>query len=345
MKCKKTAIIILNWNGKDLMERFLPALMRHTPTDDAEIIVADNHSTDQSLAFLKDKYPEITIFPFTENYGFAGGYNRAMSGLQNEYVVLLNSDVEVTEGWLTTSVDYLDAHSDVAALQPKILSYHNKTQFEYAGASGGYIDKFGYPFCRGRILDTLEFDKGQYDDPVEVFWASGACLFVRLKNFEEAGGLDDRFFAHQEEIDLCWRLHIYGKKMVVLPQSVVYHVGGGTLNPDNPRKIFLNSRNNLIMLYKNLPKSHYNKVMVMRFFLDYAAAATFLVQRKPKQAWAILSARRDFYRKKSQFKAARAKNLKLAAGKTPATMYRKSILVQYYLCGKKQFQTLNNLDL
>lgn len=322
------------------MERFLPALIQHTPTGEVEIIVADNDSRDESLAFLKEKYPEITIFPFTKNHGFAGGYNRAMNGLQNEYVVLLNSDVEVTEGWLTTAVDYLDAHPDVAALQPKIVSYHKKTHFEYAGASGGYIDKYGYPFCRGRILDTLEPDKGQYDDPVEVFWASGACLFVRLKEFDAVGGLDEQFFAHQEEIDLCWRLHTRGKKVMVLPQSVIYHLGGGTLAPQHPQKIFLNSRNNLLMLYKNLPQSHYNKVMFVRFFLDCLAAVSFLARRKPRQAKAILSARRDFHRKKKHYKAVRAENLKLAAGKIPDTMYRKSILMQYYLCGKKQFQKL-----
>ncbi|GHT43096.1 glycosyl transferase [Bacteroidia bacterium] len=335
---KKTAVIILNWNGKRLLEEFLPALVRHTPAAEAEIIVADNASGDDSLAFLKAAYPDITVFPLAENHGFAGGYNRAMSGLGHQYVVLLNSDVEVSEGWLTTAVAYLDAHPDVAALQPKILAQRNRTQFEYAGAGGGFIDKYGYPFCRGRILDTLESDNGQYDTPAEVFWASGACLFVRLKDFEEAGRLDEQFFAHQEEIDLCWRLHTHGKKVVCLPQSVIYHVGGATLKPNEPRKIFLNSRNNLLMLYKNLPKAQYWKVMFVRFFLDYAAAAAFFAQRKPRQALAIFAARRDFHRKKSQYKALREQNLTRAAGKIPSTIYQKSMLLQYYLRGKKRFE-------
>ncbi|GHT51956.1 glycosyl transferase [Bacteroidia bacterium] len=340
---KKTAVIILNWNGKSLLEEFLPALVRHTPADDAEIIVADNASSDDSLAVVKATYPDITIFPFTENHGFAGGYNRAMSGLENEYVVLLNSDVEVTEGWLTAATDYLDVHPDVAALQPKILSYRHKTQFEYAGASGGYIDKYGYPFCRGRILDTLETDHGQYDTPVEVFWASGACLFVRLKAYWEVGGLDELFFAHQEEIDLCWRLHTHGKKVAVVPQSVIYHLGGGTLKPNEPRKVFLNSRNNLLMLYKNLPTAQYWKVMFIRFFLDYAAAASFFAQRKPQQAFAIFAARRDFHRKKEQYKLLRKQNLNTAAGKIPPTIYQKSMLWQYYLHGKKRFADFNKM--
>jgi GT2 family glycosyltransferase len=329
---KQIAIVILNWNGQKLLEQFLPALLEYTPTETAEIIVADNGSTDSSLSFLETHYPEILRIVLDKNYGFAEGYNRALSQLKNEYVVLLNSDVEVTSGWLTTALDYLNAHSDVVALQPKILAYNNKSTFEYAGAAGGFMDMYGYPFCRGRIFTTIEKDDGQYDEPADLLWASGACLFIRLKDYREAGGLDPYFFAHQEEIDLCWRLRARGKKIVCLPQSVVYHVGGATLKMEHPRKTFLNFRNNLLMLYKNLPEKYYKKVMFVRFFLDYLAALQFLLKGHLQNASAVVGARRDFSRKKQDYQAVREENLsKTLNGDLPPEMLRKSLLWAYYV--------------
>ena len=338
---KQTAIVILNWNGKDLLERFLPQLMQYTPLSKADIIVADNASTDDSLIFLQKKYPDVIVQAFKQNYGFAEGYNRALSNLKNEYVVLLNSDVEVSENWFQPAIDYLEAHKEVAALQPKILAYKDKSSFEYAGASGGFLDIYGYPFCRGRILNTIEKDQGQYNDIQPVFWASGACLFIRLEEFKRVGGFDSNFFAHQEEIDLCWRLNAREKKIVCLPQSCVYHVGAATLNKENPEKTYLNFRNNLLMIYKNLPDYYYKKVMLVRFFLDYLAAFHLLLQGKIKNAIAICEARRDFGRLKTQYKAIRKENLRLGLIKLPNTVFKKNILWQYYIKNKKTFGQLN----
>ena len=242
----KTAIVILNWNGRKMLERYLPSVVENTP-DDAAVIVADNASSDGSLDFLAQYYPSVRCLPLDVNYGFAEGYNRALRLVEAQYYVLLNSDVEVTAGWLKPLVDYMDAHDEVAACQPKLLSWTSKGYFEYAGASGGFIDRYGYPFCRGRLFDTVEEDQGQYDQPASVLWATGACLLIRSADYWAAGGLDGRFFAHNEEIDLCWRLHIMGRQVMCLPQSLVYHLGGGTLPKGNPRKTFLNFRNNLTM--------------------------------------------------------------------------------------------------
>ena len=337
---KKTAIVILNWNGKDLMQAFLPALLAHSPEETAEVIVADNGSTDDSLAFLSESYPAVRTIPLNENYGFAEGYNRALAGLENEYVVLLNSDVEVTPGWLTTAVDYLDKHTEVVALQPKLLDYKKKDSFEYAGACGGYMDIWGYPFCRGRIFDSVEKDSGQYDLPMEILWGSGACLFIRLKDYQEAGGLDATFFAHQEEIDLCWRLNARGKKIVCLPQSVVYHVGGATLAMEHPRKTYLNFRNNLLMLYKNLPEKEYGRVMFLRFFLDYVAASRFLFKGAGRNACAVWKARRDFGKLKSAYKEIRKQNLAASVTDFPQGIMPESLLWRYYIGKKKTFTEL-----
>jgi GT2 family glycosyltransferase len=337
---KHTAVVILNWNGQKLLEQFLPSVMQHTPLDEADIIVADNGSTDHSVAFLQQHYPAVRVQVLAENYGFAEGYNRALADLNYRYVVLLNSDVEVTPDWLRTAIDYLEAHPAVSALQPKILSYRNRSQFEYAGACGGFIDKNGYPFCRGRILNVLETDAGQYDDTIPVFWATGACLFIRLEDYKNVGGLDARFFAHQEEIDLCWRLNARGKNIVCLPQSVVYHVGGATLKVENPQKTYLNFRNNLLMLYKNLPQNRYCRVMLMRRIWDYLAAIHFLLSGRVANAKAIAKAQRDFQRMKKDYTTIRQENLQKTQVDFPATMLPKSLIWEYYLANKKKFNQL-----
>jgi len=337
---QKAAVVILNWNGQTLLERFLPALFMHTPADLAEIIIADNGSTDGSESFLVSRYPQIRRILFDRNYGFAEGYNRALSRLDHEYVVLLNSDVEVSPHWLETALDYLDAHPEVAALQPKLLDYKDKTAFEYAGAAGGFMDIFGYPFCRGRIFTTVEKDQGQYDKPVEVFWATGACLVIRLNEYREAGRLDKNFFAHQEEIDLCWRLRARGKKVVCLPQSIVFHVGGATLKMEHPRKTFLNFRNNLLMVYKNLPEKQYRKAMIFRFFFDYLAALHFLLKGYPANAWSVVKARRDFNRQKKNYRTIRKENLEKTVDELPSGMLFHSVLWKYYVSKQKKYKQI-----
>jgi GT2 family glycosyltransferase len=337
---QKAAVVILNWNGQKLLDRFLPALFMHTPADLAEIIIADNGSTDGSEAFLAAHYPQIRLMAFDKNYGFAEGYNRALSQLSHEYVILLNSDVEVTDHWLESALDYLDTHPDIVALQPKLLDHKDKTAFEYAGASGGFLDIYGYPFCRGRIFSTIEKDLGQYDSPTEILWATGACLFIRLKDFREAGGLDKNFFAHQEEIDLCWRLRARGKKIVCLPQSVVYHVGGATLKMEHPHKTFLNFRNNLLMVYKNLPENRYRKVMILRFFLDYLAALQLLLKGYPANALSVLKARRDLNRQKKNYRMVRKKNLEKTIDELPPGILTQSILRKYYIKNQKKYSQI-----
>jgi GT2 family glycosyltransferase len=337
---QKTAVVILNWNGRKLLEQFLPAVIANTPIETAEIIVADNGSTDDSLAFLSEQYPQIRCLVWEENHGFAEGYNRALSQLKHEYVVLLNSDVEVAPDWLKIAIDYLDAHPEVAALQPKLLDYKDKSAFEYAGASGGFLDIYGYPFCRGRVFATVEKDSGQYDDPAEVFWATGACLFIRLNDFHEAGGLDKYFFAHQEEIDLCWRLRARGKKIVCLPQSTVYHVGGATLKMEHPQKTFLNFRNNLLMIYKNLPEKQYRKVLFFRFFFDYLAALQFLLKGYSANALSVWKARRDFNRQKKNYKTVRKENLMKTTDELPSGLFTQCLLWEYYVKNRKKYSQI-----
>jgi len=277
----KTAVVVLNWNGKDWLAKFLPTLVKYST--DATVFVADNASTDDSLEFVKYNFPTVKIIINTTNGGYAKGYNDALKQIDAEYFVLINSDIEATENWLSPIINLMDSDSNIAACQPKLLDYNNKNIFEYAGASGGFIDNLGYPFCRGRIFDSIEQDKGQYNDAIEVFWATGACLFVRATCFDEMNGLDEDFFAHQEEIDLCWRLKNKGYKIMVQPKSVVYHVGGGTLNSGSPFKTHLNFRNNLKMLFKNLPLPYLFMVIPMRLVLDGVAAITFLNQPKGLQ--------------------------------------------------------------
>ena len=334
----KVAIVILNWNGRKMMEQYLPSVMAHS--QEATIYVADNASTDDSLEWLHI-YNNVKTILLDQNYGFADGYNRALKQVDAEYYVLLNSDVEVTPHWLEPLLDYMDTHSDVAACQPKLLSFVDKTKFEYAGAAGGFIDRFGYPFCRGRLFDTVEADNGQYDTKEEVLWATGACLLIRSTDYWNADGLDGRFFAHNEEIDLCWRLRIMGRKIVCLPDSVVYHLGGGTLPKGNPRKTFLNFRNNLTMLYKCLPDKDLRYVMRWRWVLDYLAAwQTLILNRNYGDFKAIYQARRAFKKWRKDFEDDR-RRIQVERKETEILERKKySLLWQYYAKGKKHFSDL-----
>ena len=338
---KRVAIIILNWNGSKLMRQFLPSVVRHTP-DWAEVIVADNGSTDDSLELLRTHFPTVKTLVFDRNYGFAEGYNRAIAAVDHAYCVLLNSDVEVTPHWLDAPIAALDADPNVACVQPKIRAWREKEKFEYAGAAGGFMDRYGYPFCRGRVLHVVEKDEGQYDEPMDLLWATGACLFVRTAIYKEAGGLDARFFAHQEEVDLCWRLRTRGYRICCTPASVVYHVGGATLEMEHPRKTFLNFRNNLLMLYKNLPEKDLKPVMRARFWLDYVAALQFLLKGHFPNAKAVYEARKAFSELLPTYATVRAENLRLATGKPIPERMRKSLIWAFYGRGKRRFSALRS---
>lgn len=335
----KVAVVILNWNGEAMLRRFLPTVVRYS-CDEAEIWVADNASDDASVQLLREHFPSVRLIQLDKNYGFAEGYNRALAQIEAEYYVLLNSDVEVTHHWLTPLVEYMDAYPDVAACQPKLLSEANRDYFEYAGASGGFIDRYGYPFCRGRIFNTVEEDNGQYDYIIDILWATGACMLIRSADYREVHGLDGRFFAHNEEIDLCWRLRQRGRRIVCIPESEVYHVGGGTLPKSNPTKTFLNFRNNLTMLYKNLPDGELKGVMRVRRVLDYVAALKMLVaDRSWADFKAVVKARRAFYRWRHNFDDDRREiGRTRTAGPSERVGY--SILWQYYVKGRKTFSRL-----
>jgi len=337
-----TAIVILNWNGEKYLEQFLPVLIQNTQISDVEIFVADNASTDSSLLMLKEKFPTVRVIVLDKNYGFAGGYNKALAQIKSDYYVLLNSDVEVTQGWLQPLIKYMDEHSEVAACQPKVRAFHRRTHFEHAGAAGGFIDRFGFPFCRGRVLGLAEEDKGQYDDVIDVFWATGACLMARSEAYWKVGGLDDEFFAHMEEIDLCWRIKSRGLRIVCIPESVVYHIGGGTLNVESPHKTYLNFRNNLLMLYKNLPPKLLKKTLFWRCLFDYAAAFQLLITGKPQNAKSVLNARYDYRRMRPDFEEKRKENLLNATTYNQSDIFQKSIVIDYYLKGKKTFKLLMN---
>lgn len=336
----KVAVVILNWNGCEMLRSFLPSVIRCSEAEGAVVYVADNGSTDKSVETVRNEFPSARVIVLPENHGFAEGYNLALQQVQARYVVLLNSDVEVTEHWLSPLIDYMDAHPEVAACQPKIRSWLHKEEFEYAGAAGGFIDRYGYPFCRGRILGVVEKDNGQYDTVLPVFWATGAALFIRSEDYREAGGLDGRFFAHMEEIDLCWRLRARGRKIVCIPQSKVYHVGGATLKKENPRKTFLNFRNNLVMLYKNLPAEELQAVMRIRAVLDYVAALSFLLKGQFSNAWAVVRARRAFHSLRASFLPSREENLKKTCLSIIPERTKSSILVQFYLHGRKFYSLL-----
>ncbi len=331
-----TAVVILNWNGKKMLERFLPSVTAHTQGD-AEVIIADNGSTDDSLDFVRAQYPGLRIIELDKNYGFAGGYNRALQQVKADYYVLLNDDVEVTPGWIEPVVAQMQQHPDTAICQPKLLMYDQRDTFEYAGGAGGFLDKYGYPFCRGRMFTSLEQDNGQYNTPSEIFWASGAAMFVRADVWHQLGGLDDDFFAHMEEIDFCWRAKNAGYRVEYCPQSTVFHVGGGTLPKSNPRKTYLNFRNNMALLYKNLPKHRLAWVMCSRIVLDYVAGFKFLMERKPKEFSAVVDAHKAFYKWLPQLKK---KRQGLKQQSRVSGMYQGLLLIDYYLLGKKKYSDL-----
>ena len=331
----KVAVVILNWNGKKFLEQFLPALVKNTVSW-AEIIIADNNSSDDSVEFLRNNYPDIRTVINEVNGGFAKGYNDALRHIEAEYYVLLNSDIEVTPNWIEPVISIMDADEKIAACQPKLRSFFEKNKFEYAGAAGGFIDKFGYPFCRGRLFQTLEEDKEQYNDDIEIFWATGACLFVRADLYHKLGGLDEDFFAHMEEIDFCWRLKNNGYKIMYCAQSVVYHVGGGTLPKSSSRKTYLNFRNNFCLLFKNLPSRRIIPVFAFRLLLDGVAAFKFLFDGGFKDFYAVLRAHFAFYRR---LPSLRRKRKLLKHIDTPQ-MYNGSVVFNYYLKKKKLFSDL-----
>ncbi len=383
----KTAVVILNYNGEKMLKEFLPSVLRFTDMEEAQVIVADNASTDGSIHLLETEFPQVPVIRLTENWGFAEGYNKALSQIDAQYYLLLNSDVMVSEGWLEPLVAYLDHNPDTAAAQPKLLKYtllqplpqplpdrEGELQtadilpqenilkqyaplpyrggvggeavseaFEYAGAAGGFIDRWGYPYCRGRIFSVIEQDNGQYNEPMEIHWATGACMLVRSEDYWQAGGLDGRFFAHNEEIDLCWRLRIMGKRIMCLPESKAYHLGGGTLPQGNPRKTYLNFRNNLTMLYKNLPEKDLKPVMRMRYFLDRLAALQSLLTGNIADAKAIFKARKDFSDWQESYKTdretiqhSRKHNSNTRIGDTS----RISILWQYHVRRRRKWSLL-----
>lgn len=294
----KTAVVILNWNTKDFLEKFLPPLIESTEGLDAEVIVADSASTDASMEMMSEKFPKIRQIRLKKNYGFTGGYNRSLALVEAEYYVLINSDIEVPKNWLSPLVEWMDTHPECGACGPKLHSWYDRDMFEYAGAAGGYLDRYGYPFCRGRVMSKIEKDTGQYDTPANVLWVSGACLMVRSSIWKSLGGLDDRFFAHMEEIDLCWRIQLSGFKVTVVPSSVVYHIGGGTLPKKSPYKLFLNYRNNLLMLENNLPKTigrkRARRRILTRMILDGMSGIVYLITGKWESFKAVVKAHREY---------------------------------------------------
>ncbi|WP_293907894.1 MULTISPECIES: glycosyltransferase family 2 protein [unclassified Sphingobacterium] len=339
-KLPKVAVVILNWNGRFFLEKFLPSVY-NSSYPNVEFVIGDNASDDDSISFVKQYYPTITVLENDKNYGFAGGYNKILQRVDADYYVLLNSDVEVSQNWIEPVIEYLERNPSLAAAQPKIRSFHNKQKFEHAGAAGGYLDYFGFPFCKGRILHEVEDDIGQYDAESEIFWASGAALFIRSEAWKEANGLDEDFFAHMEEIDLCWRLKRMGYGIGYCPRSIVYHVGGGTLNASNPKKTYLNFRNNMVMLQKNLPLGKAVWIIFMRLWFDFAALAKFLIDRKPKDAWAISRAHQYFFL--NIFKNAK-KRKKYKAKENKQGHYTKSIIIDFYTNNKHKFSQLNSKD-
>lgn len=329
------SVIILNWNGAKLLREFLPAVIANTNPEIGRIIVADNGSTDDSLEVLANDFPQVEVMRFEKNHGYAGGYNLAIDRISDPYTVLLNSDVAPDPGWLDALYDFMEGHTAVGACQPKILSYKEPEKFEYAGASGGFIDRHGYIYCRGRIFDSCETDSGQYDKPIPVFWATGAALMVRTAVYKKAGGLDVNFFAHMEEIDLCWRILCAGYEIMVVPQASVRHLGGGSLPASNPRKTYLNFRNNLLMLHKNLPDTTRTRKLFVRRLLDTIAFAKFALTLDFANASAVWRAHRHFAKMRKMYTAHPSADLLDARSDTHT-----DILINYYLRGRKKFSEL-----
>jgi GT2 family glycosyltransferase len=330
------SVVIMNWNGEHFLRKFMPSVMSAT-WPNLRIIVGDNASDDGSISFLRENYPVVEIIRLDKNYGFAGGYNRVLAGIDSDYFVLLNSDIEVSPGWIEPLVTRLEKDPAIAAAQPKVLSWINRDQFEYAGASGGFIDRFGYPFCRGRLFDTAEQDTGQYNNETEIFWATGAALFIRAKAWKACGGFDERFFAHMEEIDLCWRLKNKGYRIICCPSSTVWHVGGGTLDALRPYKTYLNFRNNLYMLRKNLPKKKARRIIFLRFFLDFISLLLFVVQGKSGHARAISRAHIDYLKHASKY----GRKTDVPAENTLTGFYHGSIVWEYFIKKNRKFSRLN----
>jgi len=336
---KKTAVVILNWNGRKFLEDFLPGVVEHS-IDYSDIYVADNNSSDCSLEFLENNFPQVKIIKLSENYGFAKGYNLALKQVDAEYYILLNSDVQVKDNWVAPLIDFLETNKDYAACQPKLLSYFNQDSFEYAGGAGGFIDKFGYPFCKGRVFNNIEKDNGQYDFNDEIFWATGACLAIRAKLFHEQNGFDEDFFAHMEEIDLCWRLKNQGHKIGYCYNSKVFHYGGGSLPKSSSFKTYLNMRNNLVMVYKNLNTKHINSMLFSRIILDLISSVKFLFAGGIKEFWAVPRAHYYFFKNLSKIKAKR----KSLPHREVTNVYRKSIVFAYFFKRKRYFSQLNSKD-
>lgn len=339
MAQKETAVVILNWNGVHWLEKFLPSVIQHS-SNDADIIVADNQSSDNSVEFLRENYPDLQIIENPDNGGYSRGYNLALKELDYTFFILLNSDIEVSENWIPPVIQYLKDNPLMGACQPKIKAFDHKDQFEYAGAAGGYIDRYGYPFCRGRIFDECEMDKGQYDENTKVFWASGACLFVRREVFLQAGQLDESLFSHMEEIDLCWRMHHLGYEVGYCSESEVFHVGGGTLSSDNPRKTYYNFRNNLFMMYKNMPSSVLWYILPIRLILDGLAGVKFALDGKWNHISAILKAHGAFYGSLGRLNRQRKEITKMVVGKRSYKIYQNSIALDYFLRKRKKFDQL-----
>jgi GT2 family glycosyltransferase len=336
----KTVIVILNWNGLGYLKMFLGTVIRYSADNETVVCVADNGSTDGSSEWVTENYREVKLIRLDKNYGFAGGYNLAIEQLDAKYFVLLNSDIEVTEGWLLPLVSFMDSDPGVASCQPKILSYNRKDYFEHAGAGGCFIDRFGFPFCRGRIFNKVEKDTGQYDNQIDVFWSSGACMIVRSDAWKKCGGFDASFFAHMEEIDLCWRFYKTGYRVCYLPLSVVYHIGGGTLSYNSPFKTYLNFRNSLYLLYKNLPDNKLRTVMFKRRLLDGLAAVFFLVKGSLRSVKAVLNAHSDYYKHLSELKVKREVVKKLEGEDYPIPVLNKSVVFEFYIKGNKTYNSL-----
>ncbi|WP_430812105.1 MULTISPECIES: glycosyltransferase family 2 protein [unclassified Carboxylicivirga] len=341
----KTAVVILNWNGQALLEKFLPLVLAHSVCDGVEVIVADNASSDDSVDFLREHYPGLRCIELDQNYGFAGGYNKALSQVEADYYLLLNSDVAPEANWLPPLINAMDTMPDLGACMPKVRAYNSPDSFEYAGAAGGYIDVFGYPFCRGRILNSIEDDAGQYNTPLSVFWATGAALMIRADLYRKSGGLDESFFAHMEEIDLCWRLKNLGHDIMVFPQSEVLHVGGATLSQYNARKTYLNFRNNLLMMVKNLPGWQLLPILFVRMVLDGVAGLHFMAKGELKHLLAVVKAHFSFYGRLPDVLAKRRQLAPLRVKTKHKEVYPQSIIWAFYFKGLHHFSQLKHFHL